>query len=49
MEINNIYIPYYQVDIAKEKEFKKLPTENVYAVMLLAAQIPSYMDEYCPK
>lgn len=42
-------IPYFQVDITKEEEIKKLPTENVYAVILLAAQIPSYMSEYCPK
>lgn len=42
-------IPYYSVDITKEEEFKKLPTEDIYAVMLLAAQIPSYMDVYEPK
>lgn len=42
-------ISYYSVDLTKEEEFEKLPTENVYAVMLLAAQIPSYMDTYEPK
>ena len=42
-------IEYYSVDLTNEKDFEKLPTENVYAVMLLAAQIPSYMDKYEPK
>lgn len=42
-------ISYYSVDITKEEEFDKLPTENVYAVMLLAAQIPSYMNTYEPR
>lgn len=42
-------IPYYSVDLTNEKDFEKLPTENVYAVMLLAAQIPSYMHTYEPK
>lgn len=39
-------IEYISVDITKEEDFSKLPTENVYAIMLLAAQIPSYMDKY---
>ncbi len=42
-------VKYYSVDLTKETDFEKLPTENVYAVMLLSAQIPSYMDEYVPK
>ena len=42
-------IPYVSVDITKEEDFAKLPTENIHAVMLLAAQIPSYMDKYEPK
>lgn len=42
-------IKYYAVDLTKENEFEQLPTDNVYAVMLLSAQIPSYMDEYQPK
>ena len=41
-------IPYYSVDITKEEDFDKLPMENIHAVMLLSAQIPSYMDTYCP-
>lgn len=42
-------VKYCQVDICKEEDFSKLPQENVHAVMLLAAEIPSYMDEYDPK
>lgn len=42
-------IPYVSVDLTKEEDFAKLPTENIHAVMLLAAQIPSYMDKYEPK
>ncbi len=42
-------IEYYAVDIVKEDEFEKLPTEDVYAVLLLAAQIPSYMNGYKPR
>jgi UDP-glucose 4-epimerase len=42
-------VEYYAVDITKEEEFAKLPTENVYAVMLLSAQIPSYMSKYEPR
>lgn len=40
---------YCQVDISKAEDFDRLPQEGVYAVMLLAAQIPSYMDEYKPE
>lgn len=39
-------IPYISVDITKVEDFAKLPTENVYAVVLLSAVIPSYMSEY---
>lgn len=42
-------IKYYDVDISKYEEFEKLPTDNVYAIVLLAAQIPSYMDGYQPR
>lgn len=41
-------IPYYSVDVSKAEQLEKLPTENVYAVLLLAAQIPSYMKGYNP-
>lgn len=39
-------VPYYSVDLTIKEDFLKLPQENVHAVMLLAAQIPSYMDDY---
>lgn len=39
-------IKYYSVDLSKKEEFSILPTENVYAVIYLAAEIPSYMDNY---
>lgn len=42
-------VPYYAVDISKAEDFAVLPTEDVYAIICLAAQIPSYMDEYCPE
>lgn len=42
-------IKYCQVDITKEEDFSKLPIDDVYAVILLAAKIPSYMDEYNPR
>ncbi len=42
-------IDYYSVDLTKESDFEKLPTKDVHAVMLLSAQIPSYMDVYEPK
>jgi len=42
-------IEYYSVDITNEQNFNKLPVQNVYAVMLLSAQIPSYMNVYQPK
>lgn len=48
-DIFNTYnIKYISVDITNPIDFKKLPTDDVYAVMLLAAKIPSYMDEYDP-
>jgi UDP-glucose 4-epimerase len=42
-------IPYYSVDISREGDFAKLPQEDVHAVMLLASQIPAYMDGYHPR
>jgi len=41
-------IKYISVDLSKKDDFSKLPQENIHAVMLLAATIPSYMDEYDP-
>ena len=41
-------IDYYSLDISQSENFKQLPTENIHAVMLLAATIPSYMSDYNP-
>ena len=41
-------ITYISVDLSRKEDFAKLPQKNVHAVMLLAATIPSYMDEYDP-
>ena len=40
---------YVSVDISRAEEFAKLPQEDVYAVIDLAAQIPSYMKGYKPE
>ena len=42
-------VKYISVDISKKEDFEKLPKDNVYAIVLLAAQIPSYMDGYQPE
>lgn len=42
-------IPYYSVDISRREDFRVLPQDDIYAVIYLAAQIPSYMDEYRPE
>ena len=42
-------VKYYSVDVTRPEEFDALPQENVHAVLLLSAQIPSYMDQYEPK
>jgi UDP-glucose 4-epimerase len=41
--------PYYSVDISKAEDFNKLPQKDVYAIVYLAAQIPSYMSGYHPE
>lgn len=42
-------IKYYPVDISKEADFDVLPQNDVFAVVYLAAQIPSYMEVYQPQ
>ena len=39
-------VPYVSVDITNEEDFQKLPQEDVFAVVDLAAVIPSYMKDY---
>ena len=40
---------YISVDLTRMEDFDRLPTENVYAVVHLAAEIPSYMNDYNPR
>lgn len=42
-------VSYFSVDITKQKDFEKLPQENIHAVIDLAAEIPSYMSNYDPR
>lgn len=42
-------VEYIPVDITKPEDFDKLPKDDVYAVVFLAAVIPAYMDGYHPK
>lgn len=42
-------IPYYSVDISKQEDFDILPSENVYAVILLSAQLPTKSDGQEPR
>ena len=46
---HSMNIPYYSVDISKQDDFSKLPHIDIHAVIYLAAQIPSYMEEYHPE
>lgn len=39
-------VNFVQVDMLNKADFTKLPQEDVYAVVLLAATIPSYMSDY---
>lgn len=39
-------VEFIQVDMLNKEDFDKLPQENVHAVILLAATIPSYMSDY---
>lgn len=47
-QFTNLGVPYYQVDITKKEEFKKLP-EDVYAVVDLAGAMPARMRGYNPQ
>ena len=47
-EFESLGVPYYQVDITRKEEFKKLPTD-VYAVVDLAGLMPARMKGYDPQ
>ncbi len=42
-------LKYFQVDITQKEDFKKLPQNNVYAVVFLSAELPAYMNGYYPE
>lgn len=44
-----INVKYLKVDITKENDFKKLPTEEIYAVVDLAGLMPARMKGYFPQ
>lgn len=46
---DSLNIPYISVDITDAESFEKLPTNDVYAVVHLAATIPAYMNGYIPE
>lgn len=39
---------YIQIDITNKEDFKKLPTENVYAIVDFAGVLPAYLPEDNP-
>lgn len=41
-------IQYIQVDICKNEDFLKLPTNDIYAVVNMAGLLPAYLKEYDP-
>lgn len=42
-------IKYYSVDITKKEDFFVLPTDNIYAVVILSGILPARMERYCPE
>lgn len=46
---NKYGIKYYSIDIKDKEDFKKLPQDDIYAVILLAAALPAYMKGYKPE
>ena len=45
---NDNGIKYVQVDVSREDDFAKLPTQDLYAVVNLAGILPAYLKEYDP-
>jgi len=41
-------IKYINIDLQNDEDFKKLPTDNVYAIVNLAGVLPAYLKEYNP-
>lgn len=42
-------IIFYSIDISDEIQFSKLPTDDIYAVVLLASAMPGSMEGYFPE
>ena len=42
-------IEYYSVDLSQKEDFQVLPQEDVYAIILLAAQLPTKSDGQEPR
>ncbi len=45
---DRFHIQYISLDISKEEDYKKLPTEDVYAIVHLAGILPATMKGYDP-
>lgn len=45
-EVGSIYFP---VDITKKEDFRKLPTDNIFAVVHFAGSMPARMIDYNPQ
>ncbi len=45
---NNRGIEYINVDLCREEDFKRLPTDDIYAVVNAAGVLPAYLKEYNP-
>ncbi len=41
-------IRYIKVDVCRQEDFEKLPTDDVYAVVNMSGLLPAYMKEYDP-
>lgn len=41
-------IEYINLDVQKDSDFEKLPTDDVYAIVNLAGLLPAYLKEYDP-
>ena len=45
---SNYGIQYLRIDVNKAEDFKKLPTEDVFAIVNLAGLLPAYLKNYDP-
>ena len=41
-------VQYIRVDVTKEEDFQKLPTEDVYGIVNLTGLLPAYFKDYNP-